>query len=376
MKYILLVGVFSVVCLNILFAQHSNYSSFKDKLSLQIEDSASKKTYSMQVFLPINYSTNQKYPVIYFFDADNAILTNAYLSTIDALSYYKNIPEVIVVGVCQNDRSDELGIFKNLDSNGFIHFVRTDLKSEIDRNYSTIGYNSYIGHSLGGQLLTYAFIKYPADFYSIITFSPALYYPDNKDRLAILEDKIIDSLSRRLGQHQHINAYYYCSVGDSGFQDSQFLKGVNKVEKVFREGSSESFNYKFDYLNGYTHAISPNGGLTNGLLFLFNDWIFSEDLAMKILLEHKIDGLESLNNQLEKIRMNYMGKQIALPKMVFNNLYNYYFQKQEYDKAVKVRELQIESVSDPLIYSEIAECYKRLGDVAKYELYLEKSRKE
>lgn len=133
------------------YGQEIEFSSYNSKSVLQIQDSISDENYSIQVFLPKDYSTDKNYPVIYFFDAHNSLLTNFYIPTIDALAYYNDIPKAILVGINQNDRSKELGILKDTKSNGFINFVRTTLKNTIDKRYSTIGYNSYIGHSLGGN---------------------------------------------------------------------------------------------------------------------------------------------------------------------------------------------------------------------------------
>lgn len=354
------------------YCQGTEYSSYQSKSVLKVQDSTSNETYTLQVYLPKDYSTDKKYPVIYFFDANNSLLTNFYIPTIDALSYYNDIPKAILIGINQNDRSKELGILKHTESKEFLNFVRTTLKNTINKKYSTIGYNSYIGHSLGGQLLTYAFINYPQDFYSIITFSPALLYPDNRE---IFNNEIIKPLNSNLRQTKE-NTYYYCAVGNSGFQDRQFIKGVKEVENVFRNSTSMFLNYKFDYLENYNHAISPNGGLSNGLLFLFKDWIFTEDLAMKILMENKVDGLEALNNHLKVIKIKYNNHQIPLPETVYTSLYGNYFEKKDYTKAIEVLQLELESTNDKTIYSKIAECYKQLNNMKEYKKYIEKSEKK
>jgi len=369
MKSIVIFITVLIFCFQGLYAQETELTSYQSKSVLQIKDSINGANYDIQVFLPKDYSTEKKYPVIYFFDANNNLLTNFYITTIDALAYYNNIPKAILVGINQNDRSKELGILKDTESKGFINFVRITLKNTIDKKYSTIGYNSYIGHSLGGQLLTYGFINYPQDFYSIITFSPALLYPDNRE---IFDKEIITPLNVELKQKKE-NTYYYCAVGNSGFQDSQFINGVKEVENIFKNLDLNSLNYKFDYLDNYTHAISPNGGLSNGLLFLFKDWIFTEDLAMKILMENKIDGLEALNDRLKIIKRKYNNKQISLPETVYNNLYGNYFQKKDYKKAIEVLQLELELSNDKTIYSKIAECYKELNNMKEYKKYIEKS---
>jgi hypothetical protein len=372
MKSIVIFITVLIFCFQSSYGQDTEFSAYQSKSVLQIQDSINESNYDIQVFLPKDYSTEKKYPVIYFFDANNSLLTNFYIPTIDALAYYNNIPKAILVGINQNDRSKELGILKDTESKGFLNFVRTTLKNTIDKKYSTIGYNSYIGHSIGGQLLTYGFINYPQDFYSIINFSPALLYPDNRE---IFEKEIITPLKAKLEQTKEYS-YYYCAVGNSGFQDSQFINGVKEVENVFKNSVLNSLNYKFDYLDNYTHAISPNGGLSNGLLFLFKDWIFTEDLAMKILMENKVDGLEALNDRLKVIKTKYNNKQISLPETVYNNLYGNYFQKKEYKKAIEILQLEFESTNDKTIYSKIAECYKELNNMEEYKRYIEKSGKK
>lgn len=372
MKSITIFLTVLIFCFQRSYAQEIEFSAYKSKFLLQIQDSTNNENYNVQIFLPKDYTTDKKYPVIYFFDANNRLLTNFYIPTIDALAYYNDIPKAILVGIDQNNREKELGILKSTESKDFLNFVRTTLKSTIDKKYSTIDYNSYIGHSLGGQLLTYAFINYPQDFYSIITFSPALLYPDNIEKF---NKEIISPLNAELKQTNE-NTYFYSAVGNSGYQDRQFIKGVKEVENVFKNSDNASSDYKFDYLDNYNHAISPNGGLSNGLLFLFKDWAFTEDLAMKILLENKIDGLEALNDRLKVIKRKYNNKEIPLPEMVYNNLYGNYFQKKEYKKAIEVLQLELKSTNDKTIYSKIAECYKELNDMKEYKKNIEKSKQK
>ncbi|MGV8962128.1 MAG: alpha/beta hydrolase-fold protein [Candidatus Saccharimonadaceae bacterium] len=371
MKSIAIFITVLILCLQSSFGQDTEFSSYQPKSVLQVQDSIKSENYNIQVFLPKDYSTDKKYPVIYFFDANNSLLTNFYISTIGALAYYNNIPKAILVGINQNDRSKELGILKAAESKDFLNFVRTTLKNTIDKKYSTIGYNSYIGHSLGGQLLTYGFINYPQDFYSIINFSPALLYPDNQETFNY---EIIKPLDAKLKESKE-NTYFYCAVGNSGFQDRQFIKGVKEVEKVFMSLDSTTSNYKFEYLDKYTHSISPNGSLSNGLLFLFKDWVFTEDLAMQILIENKVDGLEALNIQLKQIKDKY-NKRISLPENVYTNLYGNYFQKKEYEKAIEILQIELQSNSDKTIYSKIAECYKELNNLKEYKRYIKESERK
>lgn len=368
MKNTLTLVIITFIFFRFSYGQESKLWTLQEKKIVNIQDTRAKKDYTVQVFLPKDYNKDQKYPVIYFFDADNALLTNFYISTIDALTYYNNMPKSIIIGVNQQHREQELGIYKSASSVDFLNFVRTTLKDTIDDMYATIGYNSYIGHSLGGQLLTYGMINYPEEFYSVMVFSPALLYPDSQK---IFDQKIIEPLKTMLVQKKD-TMYYYCAVGDSGFQDRQFIQGVKEVEGVIQGSVTVDLNAKFEYLQGYTHAISPYTGLSKGLLFLFKDWGFSEDLAIKILLENSIDGLQALNDRLKKIKANYRGSQIALPQMVYNNLYDYYEQKTEYGKAIEVLKLQLEMTEDKEIYTKIANCYKQIGDLENYKNYLKK----
>ena len=59
--------------------------------------------------------------------------------------------------------------------------------------------------------------------------------------------------------------------------------------------------------------------------------------------------------------------------MVYNNLYDNYFQKKEYKKAIEILELELQSTNDKTINSKIAECYKQLNNMKEYKRYIEKS---
>jgi predicted alpha/beta superfamily hydrolase len=156
MKSIVIFITVLIFCFQSSYGQDTEFSAYQSKSVLQIQDSINESNYDIQVFLPKDYSTEKKYPVIYFFDANNSLLTNFYIPTIDALAYYNNIPKAILVGINQNDRSKELGILKDTESKGFLNFVRTTLKNTIDKKYRTFNRRSVIDlrlHQLSTRFL-------------------------------------------------------------------------------------------------------------------------------------------------------------------------------------------------------------------------------
>lgn len=149
--------------------------------------------------LPRTYTASrQRYPVIVFTDAESNFGFTA--TTIDYLARAGRIPEAIVVGITNNDRTRDLtptraDLERHATSGGaprFITFIETELLPEIDRRYRTTPYRVFMGHSLGGLLALDALFTRPKLFDALIAISPSLTWDDRwsfKQATALIESK-------------------------------------------------------------------------------------------------------------------------------------------------------------------------------------------
>src|SRR4030095_3547443 len=136
---------------------------------------------------PPGYDTNkQPYAVMYMTDGDAHIGHTG--STIEFLARNGRMPELIVVGITNTDRTRDLtpthvtttaaslGNTPQFPTSGgadkFLKFIETELIPEIDKRYRVRPYRILAGHSFGGLFAVHAMLSRPALFNSYIRALP------------------------------------------------------------------------------------------------------------------------------------------------------------------------------------------------------------
>lgn len=346
-----------------------------DKAVLSIHSQTENADRTIFIQLPKDYGVvNKRYPVIILFDAQDQSLYNITSSTVDRLIWTSDIPEAILVGVLQNNRSQELN-FEKYDQTAlrFLDFIKNDLIGFLNKNYRTNGYLTLIGHSLGGQFVTNAMLTYPEVFKSVISISGALNYP-NKDNTVVSNtlNKAGDYLFKRTDSSLRMQKYYF-STGDEGFQDNGFKSGALKLDSLYRLNKSKYINWHFDFWKGYNHMTTPLVSIPAGLTFIYKDWHFSDSLAMDVLVYNRSNPLQVLSDKQLKIQQSY-GSDIALPRNSFFQFAAYSLSKGNVSEA-EILTKQILDVypNDDESYSLMAEVYLKKGDTRNSIKYFEKA---
>src|SRR3954447_1953382 len=142
---------------------------------------------------PAGYETNKvSYPVLYMTDGDAHMRHTA--STIEFLTQNGRIPDLIVVGVTNTDRTRDLTPAKPGDkdaagnlrwptsggADNFLKFFETELIPEIEKEYRVQPYRILAGHSLGGLFAIHSMITKPGLFNSYIAVSPSLQWENGE----------------------------------------------------------------------------------------------------------------------------------------------------------------------------------------------------
>src|SRR5690242_10709176 len=136
---------------------------------------------------PPGYETNKlSYPVLYMTDGDAHMGHTS--STIEFLTQNGRIPDLIVVGITNTDRTRDLTPVRSSNKNAagqlqfptsggadnFLKFIETELIPQIEKEYRVQPYRILAGHSLGGLFAIHAMISRPGLFNSFIAVSPSL----------------------------------------------------------------------------------------------------------------------------------------------------------------------------------------------------------
>lgn len=161
--------------------------------TVTIQSQVLGETRTILVSTPAGYAQSQeRYPVLYMTDGD-AHLTHT-RGTVDFLSRNGLMPNLVVVGVTNTDRTRDLsptrasrrlpdGTLQPIPNSGgatrFLDFFEKELFPYVEGHYRTQPYRIFAGHSLGGLLALYIFTAKPEMFNAYIAASPALNWDDD-----------------------------------------------------------------------------------------------------------------------------------------------------------------------------------------------------
>ncbi|WP_434778077.1 alpha/beta hydrolase [Neisseria sp. Ec49-e6-T10] len=185
------------ICTGLAYAQesiidHKNTSS--EKQIIYSQTLQEKRTY--QVYLPSTYHDTQlqktSYPVLYVLDAH--IRFEEAITIVNLLhKTYPTIPEMIIVGIYNTDRTRDLtptkvlasqSDYRNVENSGgaahFQTFLTQELRNEINKTYRTNGYNILSGHSFGGLFGLNVLLTEPQAFNAYLLADPSIWWDQGK----------------------------------------------------------------------------------------------------------------------------------------------------------------------------------------------------
>jgi len=163
-------------------------------VAIPIESKVMSETRTILVRTPPSYTrASRAYPVLYMTDGDRHVGHTA--AVVDFLTREGRMPEVIIVGINNTDRTRDLTPtnvatigggngqgFPTPTSGGadrFLDFITTEVIPLVEKNYRTLPYRVFAGHSFGGLFGMHAFLTRPELFNSVIAVSPTLTW-DNR----------------------------------------------------------------------------------------------------------------------------------------------------------------------------------------------------
>lgn len=259
------------------------------------------------IHLPKRYSDTAiepaKYPVIYLLDAEFNF--DYYSGMVDYLSKspYALIPESIVVGIKNSNRTKDLtpskaskkspvnGKMLFEESGGgehFLQFIQQELKPFINQHFRTIEYSVFVGHSFGGLSVLYCMAQHPDYFNSYIANDPSLWW-DN--------EFVFKKTENYLKEHQNTfpkNIKLYLAQADNEEQNKiwkkDMIEGIENFNALIQKNGSLHYSFKF-YQNEDHGTISYSANF-DALRFVYKG--FQTDIKQLVqtpeLLEKQYDS--------------------------------------------------------------------------------------
>jgi predicted alpha/beta superfamily hydrolase len=339
---------------NKIFAQRINIGK-----KHQLYSGILKENRSYWVYLPESYEqgvfTQKAYPVMILLDGDAHF--HSATGIVQALGINRKIPEMIVVGVLNTDRTrdltplhSEIGPYgKKVEfykSSGggdtFLRFLEEELLPHIDSSYRTMPFRVFAGHSFGGLLALNSFLKNENTFNAYIAMDPSAWFGERylEKKLKALPDS-------------NFKSRLYISVANnssSTLDTTEVRQAVNSFYSSLKSKFPGDKKFRIQYFEEEDHASVPLLSLVNGLNFIFQGYHF--------LNVHYRD-IPEIEEHYKQFSLNH-GIKFSIPEELINSIgyYNLYYAR-DYDKALKYflynTKLYPKSSN---VFDSLGECYQ------------------
>lgn len=328
----------------ILFAQNNEKVIIGDIIRLNSKVLSEERV--VHIYLPESYHESTfKYPVLYLLDAEWDFHHTT--GTIEFLSGTGRIPELIVVGIVNTNRSRDLTPEAPNDTESqqfwgeiggavnFESFIQKELIPFIDANYRTLDYNILRGQSFGGLFGIFDLFQTDNNFNAYILTSPSVRWNENQFFKQIEQ---LDFL-----QYQNTKLY----LGDAEFDWSDD-NGIKEFSNLWAEYNSNPSNFHYELYEGESHSSLVFDATNDALKFIYQNWKVPDSLLNS-------PDLESLKKYYSKLTTEF-GYEVKIPMDQVIRLANNQLRNKNYEEGIEIAKKNIE------LYPEQPQTYWHVGD--------------
>ena len=168
-----------------------------------------------------------------------------------------SIPEVILVGINQNNRSIELDVFWSENGKKFKNHLFEEIVPFINSNYSTSDFNTIIGHSDGAEYNHLLMLEKNNPFKGFINISTNL----NND--------VSTEIENFFRTQKKETFHYFISNGKYDSEDR--IQAGNKIDSLHKISRNIKIHFlKKDFRADHQNLVSKS--LFDGISFVFHEY--------------------------------------------------------------------------------------------------------
>lgn len=309
---------------------------------------------------PAGYETSkQSYPVLYLTDGDAHIGHTA--STIEFLARNGRMPQMIVVGITNTDRTRDLTPVKSTaktpdgalqwatsgGADNFLKFIETELIPDVEKRYRVKPYRVLAGHSLGGLFAVHAMMARPGVFNSYIAVSPSLQW-ENKEALKRAEEFF--------SKQKELNSTLFVSLGN---EPGGIGESFDSFKQLLARTQIKDFQWQAERMSDEDHGSVVMRSHYTGLRKVYDGWLMPRDPATGAIA----GGLKGVDEHYQKLSQRF-GYTVDVPENLINQLgYQILFAGQN-DEAIAVFKTNVERYpASANVYDSLAEAYEKSGKI-------------
>lgn len=316
---------------------------------------------------PTGYQGNgQRYPVLYLTDGEGQM--DHTVTTIDFLARNGRIPELIVVGIANTDRTRDLtptnGTLRNpggqpqrFPTSGgadkFLKFIETELIPSIEADYRTQPYRIFAGHSFGGLFALHTLFTRPELFNAYIAVSPSMPWDDG---LPLREAEAFCK------NNKEANRQLFFTVGNEG---EEMVGGFDRLKKLLGKQAPKHFTWDAVYMEDEDHGSIVLRSHYTALRKIFDGWRVPDVVAA--------GGLNSIEEHYKKLSAKFSFA-VLPPEALMNQLGYQLFAAGKRDDAITVFKSNAERYPNSAnVYDSLGEAYEKSGKLALAKTNYEKA---
>ena len=320
---------------------------------------------------PAGYETNKlSYPVLYMTDGDGHMGHTA--STIEFLTQNGRIPDLIVVGVTNTDRTRDLTPAKSSDkdaagnlrfpssggADNFLKFFETELIPEIEKEYRVQPYRIFAGHSLGGLFAIHAMITKPGLFNSYVAVSPSLQW-EHGEALKRAEEFLKNT--------KELKVTLFVSLGN---EPGAIGESFDRFREALGKTNIKGFEWQAERMGDEDHGSVVLRSHYFGLRKVYDGWQGPRDPKSGAI----VGGLKGADEHYKKLSERY-GYSIPVPENLINQMgYQFLFDNKP-EEAIAVFKTNVERYPQSAnVYDSLAEAYERGGRIDLAEPLYDRAR--
>ncbi|MEP6635151.1 MAG: alpha/beta hydrolase-fold protein [Acidobacteriota bacterium] len=304
---------------------------------------------------PAGYDTNKiSYPVLYMTDGDAHMAHTS--TTIEFLARNGRIPEMIIVGIPNTDRTRDLTPTPAVGPNAaqfptaggadkFLKFIETELIPEIEKNYRVQPYRILAGHSFGGLFAVHAMITRPDLFKSYIAVSPSLQWSD---------EATLKRAEEFFKGRKELHSTLFTSLGNEpGDIGTAFVA----FKQVLAGNKIKGFDWEAEQLMDEDHGSVVLRSHYLGLRKIYDDWRMTRDPETGVVT----GGLKEAEEHYRNLTLKF-GYSIPVPENLINQIGYQLLQGGKLDEAIATFKTNVERYpASANVYDSLAEAYERSG---------------
>tara|TARA_R110002050_G_C8887537_1_gene509259 strand:- start:213 stop:1487 length:1275 start_codon:yes stop_codon:yes gene_type:complete len=317
-----------------------------------------------------------KYPVLYLLDGPSNF--NSVTGIIEHLSNNMVVPEMIIVGIANTNRSLDMTPtkvdvdFMSGDSiqyasgggNKFLDFIEKELVPHVEKTYPATTYKTFVGHSFGGLSIINALINRKELFNNYVAIDPSLWW-DNRAFLNVADTILTKNkfnnralyvgVANTMESGMDIKKVQNDSIPDTYFtiHIKSVLQFVNSLDRKKDNG----LLYKWKYYENDDHGSVPFIAEYDAFRFLFSWYKLNEvnDFYSENSTLNAQEILNLINAHYSKLSDKF-GYEVIPPENFINSIGNGFMYNDMPKKAYALLNLNIEN------YPKSAKVFESMGD--------------